>query len=186
MKNKLGMIEDYFETIDTKEKAYWLGLLYSDGYIETRDKKPYRLGIEVNKKEEILINRFILAIDLDPSYKKYREAYNTVQVRFVNKKMVNDLVKLGLIPKKSKLIELPELLSRELDLAFLLGVFDGDGKAGTTRIISGSKKFLEQIKKKFKLKSKIYEKNSSGYWRGRLIVSHGYSMNLGVKFLFLD
>ncbi len=28
--------EDFFETIDTEEKAYWLGLLYADGYVINR------------------------------------------------------------------------------------------------------------------------------------------------------
>lgn len=41
-------------------------------------------------------------------------------------------------------------------MAFLLGYFDGDGTLGTSRITSGSKKFLLQIYKKFDIKNKIY------------------------------
>ena len=26
--------EKYFETIDSEHKAYWLGFLYADGYVE--------------------------------------------------------------------------------------------------------------------------------------------------------
>ena len=36
--------ENYFEKIDTEEKAYWLGFIYADGYI-TGDK----LGISLAK-----------------------------------------------------------------------------------------------------------------------------------------
>ena len=50
------MKENFFEIINTKEKAYWLGLLYAEGYIETRENKPYRLGIEIHRDDEILID----------------------------------------------------------------------------------------------------------------------------------
>ena len=136
------MKENYFNDIDTKEKAYWLGFLYADGYMETRNQKPYRLGIQIGKDDEVLIDRFIETLDLNPNSKHYRERDNTVYVRFVNKTTISDLVKWGVVPRKSKIIELPKLSKRDLYLAFLLGVFDGDGKTGTTRIITGSKIFL--------------------------------------------
>ena len=136
------MKENYFNDIDTKEKAYWLGFLYSDGYMETRNQKPYRLGIQIGKDDEVLIDWFIETLDLNPNSKHYRKRDNTVYVRFVNKTTVSDLVKWGIVPRKSKIIELPKLSKRDLYLAFLLGVFDGDGKTDTTRIITGSKIFL--------------------------------------------
>ena len=175
------MKENYFKLIDTKEKAYWLGFIYAEGYIETRNQKPFRLGIEIGRDDEILIDKFIEDLDIDPNRKHYRERDHTVLVKFVNKSIVKDLVKLGVVPRKSKIIELPYLDTYELYLAFLLGFYDGDGKTGYPRIFTGSRKFLEQIKSVFKLKYKIYERNSSGYYQGRLIVSHGYSMTIGVE-----
>ncbi|MHA2040149.1 MAG: hypothetical protein ACW98X_27410, partial [Promethearchaeota archaeon] len=124
------MKENYFNLIDTKEKAYWLGFLYAEGYIEIRDQKPFRLGIEIGKTDEKLIDKFISALDIDPNRKYYRERDHTVIVKFVNKRIVDDLVKLGVVPRKSKIIELPYLDSHELYLAFLLGFYDGDGKTG--------------------------------------------------------
>ena len=53
------MKENYFETIDTKDKAYWLGILYAEAYIETRNQKPYRLGIQIGTDDEIIIDRFL-------------------------------------------------------------------------------------------------------------------------------
>lgn len=72
--------------------------------------------------------------------------------RIGSKKMYVDLVGLGLCPKKSLIIELPEIPDSYFQF-FLRGYFDGDGcihieKArGRLKIIftSGSKKFLEQI-----------------------------------------
>ena len=137
--------------IDTKEKGYWLGFIYAEGYMETRNQKPYRLGIEISKNEEFILDWFIKALDLNPNIKHYRKRDNTVILKFVNKTIVRDLVKWGVVPRKSKIIELPNLSERELYLAFLLGFFNGDGKTGTTRIVTGSRIFLEQIKKHFNL-----------------------------------
>ena len=42
---------NYFETIDTEEKAYWLGFIYADGYISIRKGKDftdYKLGIAIS------------------------------------------------------------------------------------------------------------------------------------------
>ncbi|MFX1326950.1 MAG: hypothetical protein ACFE91_02240 [Promethearchaeota archaeon] len=47
------MREDFFEIIDTKEKAYWLGVIYAEGYIETRNQLPFRIGIEIGIDDEI-------------------------------------------------------------------------------------------------------------------------------------
>jgi len=173
--------ENYFDDIDIKEKSYWLGFLYAEGYIETRNQKAYRLGIEIGKDDEILIDRFIITLDIDPNRKHYRERDHTVVVKFVNKKIVKDLVRWGVVPRKSKIIELPNLSNRKLYLAFLLGFYDGDGKTGTTRIITGSKIFLEQIKSHFNLPFKIYEKRSRSFIGTRLIKGHGYSMSLGIE-----
>ncbi|HDZ17508.1 MAG TPA: hypothetical protein ENH75_04420 [archaeon] len=49
------MKENYFEFIDTKEKAYWLGVLYTEAYMETRNQKPYRLRIQIGNLEKLKI-----------------------------------------------------------------------------------------------------------------------------------
>ena len=92
------MNENFFEIIDTKEKAYWLGFLYAEGYIETRNQKPFRVGIEIGRDDEILIDKFIETLDLDPERKHYRERDHTVLVKFVNKRML----KVGWDNKKIK------------------------------------------------------------------------------------
>ena len=77
------MKENYFEFIDTNEKAYWLGILYAEAYMETRNQKPYRLGIQIGTDDEIIIDRFIKVLDLNPNIKHYRERDHSVFVKFV-------------------------------------------------------------------------------------------------------
>ncbi|MBA7660158.1 hypothetical protein ES703_68157 [subsurface metagenome] len=48
-----------------------------------------------------------------------------------------------------------DTLTGKKAIAWLLGYFDGDGEEGSSRIYSNSYKFLYQIKKKFRLNSKI-------------------------------
>ncbi len=154
------MNENYFEIIDTKEKAYWLGFLYADGRVSTyADKFAIRISIEIHIDDEFQIERFKNAINLKKN--NYYRA-NTVTIDFHNKKMGQDLIKHGCGPKKSTRIQLPELQKRDLNLAFLLRYFDGDGDMVTNRVSSGNRKFLKQIKKKYYIKNKIHEQHAWG------------------------
>ena len=182
--------DDYFKKIDTKEKAYWLGFIYADGCIVIDKRHPgtRRLTIRIDKKDEILINRFAKAIRFNLLYKKYEEKNNIIGIQIGNKKLTRDLISHGVIPRKSKKIELPTLLNRKLDLAFLLGFFDGDGTQGTTKITSGSKKFVEQIKTKYDIDNKIHPKYGKGmgydfYLGGELFneMLDNYKKSLGRK-----
>lgn len=173
--------ELYFQRIDSKEKAYWLGFLFADGYLDRVSKNVLRLGIEIHQKDEILINRFCKILGIDFKYKSHRERIcfgkilKTVSIRFVNKPIINDLLKHGLKRNKAKTITFPILKTKEIKLAFLLGFFDGDGSPKPPRIYSGSKKFLEQVMSEFKLSFRIFEKQGKGI---------SYYMSLG-KNLYL-
>jgi len=147
----------------------------------SRQKNGIRFGVEIDKKEEILIERFARAIGFNLEYKQYPKNTNKVRIRILNEDFTTNLINQGFIigRKKSKHIELPYLNDRELYLAFLLGYFDGDGKIGTSRINSGSKKLLEQIKERFNLNYIISLKNSGGPINGREIEGKCYEMGLG-------
>lgn len=157
---------DYFKSINTKEKAYWLGWLYAEAWL-TNDKGCIRFGVEVNESDKFLIDGFAKAIGFNPDFIEINcQDRNTIRIRFVNNKFADNLKNQGFIEgkKKSKNIELPELDTRELYLAFLLGYFDGDGTQGQSRIHSGSRKFLYQIKREFNIKNKIsFVKIDDGY-----------------------
>lgn len=150
--------ENYFENIDTNEKAYWLGFLYADGYIGNINEK---LQICLSIKDELHLDKFINCIEDELSKKRYYGPYKTSgkQVHWYtrNKKIINDLINLGCTNKKSHNIRFPKLNSQDLNCAFLLGYFDGDGTTGKRHsdITCGSKQFLEDIKNIFKIENKI-------------------------------
>jgi len=155
---------DYFETIDSKEKAYWLGWIFAEGHISKRGS----LRIEIGLKDEQLLYRFAKSIGFNPDNILYKNRLQngveikTCRITFQNSFFIKCLLNKGLVKgKKSRVIKLPEFGNnkqkavRELYLAFLLGYFDGDGSQGTSRIFSSSIQFLLQIKKLFNLKTKI-------------------------------
>lgn len=124
--------ETLFETIDTEEKAYWLGFLYADGYID--DSKNV---IELALKEEDYIHlekfRNFWHMNNKPIIKKIKNIYDKKYIgyRFFisNKKIKNDLIKLGCGPSKTFILKYPNKnqVPIELQHHFIRGYFDGDG-----------------------------------------------------------
>ena len=163
---------DYFENINTRNKAYWLGFLWTEVYIG----KNYEITLDLSKKDEVQIDKFIKDLGLNPEYKsswnriKKSGLKSYIRIRFKCSKMVNDLRELGYIPSRYKKSRFPILNNRELDLAFLLGFFDGDGKEGTNQFHIGSKLILEDIKDKFQINHQIIP-DGVGY----------YYLSLGAK-----
>jgi hypothetical protein len=157
---------DYFENINTKKKAYWLGFLWAEVYLGVNNE----VTLDLSNKDEILIDRFIKDLGLNPDYKSSRNRLKKsglksyVRIRFKCEKIVNDLKNLGHVPSGLKRTKFPIIENRELDLAFLLGFFDGDGKEGTTQFHIGSKPILEAIKQKFKLKNQIRPDGVGNYY----------------------
>lgn len=153
---------DYFHTIDTKDKAYWLGFLYADGAV---NKLGTRLMLNLSIKDESQIDRFLLAVGLEPTiYKKYYGPYkNTgrfVQIYITNKEFVQNLIKQGCTNRKTFTIRFPEL-DDELAAAFLLGYYDGDGTASSAEICCGSTTFLLDIKTRFNISFDIRTQTTS-------------------------
>lgn len=138
--------------------------------------------MELKRDDEDVIDKFCQSLGLDKSKKKYRthELTKSVEIRFACKLMIYHLLRLGLAFRKSKIIEFPKLLNRETELAFLLGFYDGDGKQNSPEIISGSKRFLEQVKQKFHLNYKLRMECHDSEIYGRRIIGTEYRLWLGV------
>lgn len=155
---------NYFEEINTLDKAYWLGFIYADGNISRNlDYFDFKLGIK--DKESVLKLAKDIGLESDRvKVKSDKIGRKLVKLRIYSIKLVRDLLKFGVVPNKSKIIRFPELKNRKLDLVFLLGFFDGDGTQGTSVITSSNLKFLTQIQQKMELKTHPKPKNPRGYY----------------------
>lgn len=146
----------YFESIDSPNKAYILGLIISDGYINNSGK------ITFTSTDLDLINTYRNELRSSHKLSEYffydkrtNKTYHKYSIQICSKKMVADLKKLGVYQAKSFSCDLPNI-NPNLFWHLLRGIFDGDGsilkikKEGNLRFkLIGSKVMLEKIKIKF-------------------------------------
>lgn len=119
----------FFERIDSPAKAYWLGWMYSDGIVQKHSvTKGKYITLELNVRDLEVIEQF--KHDLDSTYPiRYIKGNNSYRLSFMSPKIFDDLGKLGVIPKKSLVLEFPITIQvpKEFIKPFLQGYFEGDG-----------------------------------------------------------
>jgi len=124
--------EDYFDNINSQDKAYFLGFLYADGC----NKRPRNIVTLILKEDdrEILeqLNKLIFP-DKELIFEKdYRNNHsNKYGIRISNKHISLKLEELGIVKAKTHKIVFPLWLSKDLYPHFIRGYFDGDGYIGT-------------------------------------------------------
>jgi intein-encoded DNA endonuclease-like protein len=138
--------EDYFETIDTEGKAYFLGLMYSDGSVSNA-------GFYLKMKDEDVIQLLKQELNAEMPIRRIEKPWDAYVIQIYSKKLRNHLINHGCVPNKTRVIQVPEL-REDLYRHFIRGFFDGDGclqlqdKIYHCRfdLTSASKIFLEQIR----------------------------------------
>lgn len=127
---------NYFETIDTEEKAYWLGFIYTDGYVTTNNRWGIELSIDdyehLEKINQALDSNISIQVRRRPAkeYNGYAMKENVnCSIMYRNKKMYDDLVDKGVIPNKTHSLVFPsqDIVPPHLLRHFIRGLFDGDG-----------------------------------------------------------
>ena len=114
-----------FETIDTEEKAYWLGFLYADGSVGSKEHK-IELGLAEQDLKQIEKFRDFIGIMNKISYRPTTKSY---RYSFRSESCKEDLIKQGCVPKKSLILKFPteDQVPKDLIRHFIRGYFDGDG-----------------------------------------------------------
>ena len=117
--------EQYFSVIDTYQKAYFLGLIASDGCLYKRDDTSSQgiLKITLHKKDACILELFKKELLLDKPLHFYN---NYVSLEVVSDIIFNDLEQYGLTTKKTWNLNL-KCIPNEFLKGFILGYFDGDG-----------------------------------------------------------
>lgn len=92
--------EDYFSQIDNHEKAYFLGLITTDGCVFWKNKKQAFLAVELQESDKYIIQHFLKCIH---SNRKliYNERTNTYATQIHSTIMVQDLSKYYIQPRSS-------------------------------------------------------------------------------------
>lgn len=159
--------KDYFRIIDTEDKAYYLGLLLADGNVyEHKNKKHYTISISLKLQDKYILDslcEFINSASKVHVYERKNKKYKTIDKSYMaqysvqSSAMAYDLIKLGVVPKKSLIAELTDLVPEHLYHHYLRGYFDGNGSVYITKkdnkihfAFYGNHKILHQIKQKLK------------------------------------
>ena len=117
--------EDYFSTINSHQKAYFLGLIASDGclYRSKDDKKQGIIRLSLHNKDIDILTYFKKELGLSKPLNFYK---NYVTLEIVSNLMFNDLKSYGLTERKTWSLNVDNIPVQFIQ-GFLLGYFDGDG-----------------------------------------------------------
>ena len=122
--------EHYFDVIDDQNKAYILGLWYSDGCNCT---DTYEIAIALQEEDKYILEKIRKLMKMErplefiDRHSKCERHKNMYRLRVKNKHLSDALNKLGVVKAKSLILEFPDWISDDLLPHFIRGVFDGDG-----------------------------------------------------------
>ena len=144
--NRIKVNTNFFKTIKTEEQAYFLGIMFSDGSVS---KNQFYLKL----KDEDVVVAFKKALECDYQILHNVSPYNNYILEVSSTEMCNDLINLGCIPNKTKVLQFPNI-PKNLYKHFIRGFMDGDGciRVGSTLgkcmfdITSASYSFIQQLK----------------------------------------
>ena len=113
--------QDFFKKW-SDNMAYILGLLAADGYLNSTGRQ-HRIGIGLIRSDIKLLQdvRDCIGKKLNIYYSE-----NNAVFSFGCKEIFNDLIKLGITPRKSFTLKFPKVPNKYLS-HFIRGYFDGDG-----------------------------------------------------------
>lgn len=170
---KYSLNETFFDTIDTPEKAYFLGLLYADGN-NNEDRGVIALRLSECDKDILLKFNKAIQSNRPLQYIKTKETRraNVWGAHVNSKHMSNSLKKLGCSQRKSFSITIPDI-HRDLMNHFIRGYYDGDGsmyigkgkvKNNRQLTVTGATLFCKQLalflKEELDINCSFYHRNA--------------------------
>lgn len=125
--------KDFFDIIDSEDKAYWLGYLAADGSL-TSQKNSKRINLSIKESDRDHLLKYKNSLNLDWLPKKKRiflhstnKEYFAYRYIITSTKIFNDLVDKGITERKSLTLEPPKNVPQDLIRHWIRGYFDGDG-----------------------------------------------------------
>lgn len=116
-----------FDKIDTEEKAYWLGFLYADGTVRSKNNDN-QIELSLQERDYHHLEKFRNFIGNNNKI-AWREKTKSYRYCFRSKQIKQSLINKGCVPKKSLILKFPtkEQVPDSLLKHFVRGYTDGDG-----------------------------------------------------------
>ena len=161
---KYTLNENFFDSIDTEEKAYFLGLLWADG-TNIINRNCIQIGLQ--ETDKYVLETMLSVMDANSPLKCTKSTYSggkdMYSVSLFSEHMSQRLNDIGMVQNKSLILQFPTCVKLDLMPHFIRGVFDGDGyisRGGDyTCEIMGTEDFCIELQKvlfEAGIESKIY------------------------------
>lgn len=138
--------EDYFDVIDSEDKAYFLGYIMADGNVSVHSGQ-YSLKFHISIQDREIVDNFIRIIESSNKVTS-REETKSYYTSLTSVHMCKSLINHGVIPNKTSHEIIPKTVPANLINHFLRGLFDGDGITDISKKRSGfvgSKYIIDDI-----------------------------------------
>lgn len=132
-RKKNSVDNSYFENIDTARKAYWLGFIMADGSIYHYNNDKVQFEIKLQETDNRIIHDFAKDIGFPEDSirvgvaKRKGTDCNFVAIRVYDKEFCENLMKHGIVDRKSGKEIIPNTVPTEFKKDFIRGFWDGDG-----------------------------------------------------------
>ena len=199
--------EEFFDEINTEEKAYILGLIASDGHVNLKNNN---LKLTLNYKDYELVEKFAKTLkyngpinikDTETTLPNGKTCKSKVaEVVICSKKLVSRLTELGFDNIKTYTLDFDfNIIPSDLLRHFLRGYFDGDGTCNITRGSSGKINYhiccsgrtvmMENLKRKFEeifpdIKINIYVPIKNRPWTSTIYYNKKKGFKKFVDYLY--
>lgn len=117
---------DYFEKIDSEEKAYWLGFIAADGNVREGKKSVNLFELSLKLSDSSHLEIFKETINFK---KPILKDHFRCRLMLADVVFCRNLIDKGVVPRKSLILKFPteKQVPTELIRHFIRGYFDGDG-----------------------------------------------------------
>lgn len=138
--------KDYFNVIDTEDKAYWLGFIAADGCLRNNGMNKRQLVIKLSNRDIDHIEKFKKSIESDHKIftcesvvltKKgnvFKSVCSIITISGLN--LYNQLVDKGVTSRKTYTLDKPNIPEKYYR-HYIRGLFDGDGHCEITERKNG-------------------------------------------------
>lgn len=122
-RRRYSLNEKFFETVNTEEKAYWLGFITADGCVSVSKSGVWVTIVDLAKIDTDHLDKLKSAVETDQPLHPTKVG---ASLRICSKEFAKNLVSLGVIPRKTGR-EIPWNGPDHLMRHYWRGMVDGDG-----------------------------------------------------------
>ena len=152
-----NLLENYFKHIDDEFKAYFLGLIITDGCIHNNKRGTNLVSITLQDSDKDILQEFAQCVG---SNKKITsDGRGCYGIQILSNEMCNDLSRHGVIPNKSLQTIFPKNIPIKMYRHLIRGLIDGDGSYSfysrenqgrhahtkAIRFCQGNRRFIEDM-----------------------------------------